>query len=103
MGKWTHKKFIRYDNQGYLLFSSTLMRYINERYNKPTSAFVGVNDRERVIRLTLNRSGNGYCISSNGTGSGGKTSLGRGKKVTGLEHKRYFDLEYGNDYIEMRY
>ena len=85
------------------MFSSTLIQFINERYGNPTSAIVDIDERKRVIRLTLDRSGNGYCISNNGTGSGAKTSLGYRRVVKGLEHKRYFDLDYGNDYIDMRY
>lgn len=103
MGKWTHERFITYNSQGYLLFSSTLTRFIKEQYGNPTSALVNINERERRIRLTLNRSGNGYCISNNGTGSGAKTSLGYSRVVEGLERGRHYDLDYGTDYIDMRY
>ena len=96
-------RFISWDKFNYLLFNSSLVQYINDHFDYPTAVNVALDEERRILRFTFNSDGNGFCFSSNGTGAGRKSSFVQGTTIPGFEHKRYYELEYGEGFIDLRY
>ena len=96
------EKFVSWDKFNYLLFNSSLSQQINDRYENPIAVDISADENERIIRFMFRRSGD-YCISNNGTGAGRKVSFTQGKRLKGFEHKRYYNLDFKRDYMDLRY
>ena len=94
--------FIRWAKQNYLLISTTLMEQINERYENPIAVDIIPDESDRTLHFIFRTNGR-LGILSNGTGGGKKVSFTRGKELNGFEHKRYYEIDFKRDYMDMRY
>lgn len=100
--KRNSEMFVTYTKPCYLIINVALKTVINDKFDFPETVNLYVDEENRKIKIKFLHEEGDYSLSFNGTGLGYKVSFSKGKEI-GLEYKRYYDFEFEDGSLVVRY